>query len=292
VENFHYYKPSRMKDVWKLLEEIDGEAVFLGGGTDLFPEMKRGSKHAIHVIDTKEISELDYVKTEKNQNVRISANITLSRLLQTDILPKSLPLLTDALRTIGSPQIRNKATLVGNICRASPASDSVPPLICLRAKIRIEDSHGFQYRDLEDFFKGPGQTILNRGEMVTEVMVPYEPVASRGIFIKLSRVERDLATVNVAVLIELASDGITCSDARIVLGAVGPTAMRMKKCEDLLVGKRIHEIPLETVGETAMASSKPIDDVRAASNYRKEMVRVLTKRAINQTLKRLKNEGP
>jgi len=281
-----------MKDVWKLLEEIDGEVVFLGGGTDLFPEMKRGSKHAIHVIDTKGISELDYVKTEKNQNVRISANITLSMLLQTGIMPTCLPLLTDALRSIGSPQIRNKATLVGNICRASPASDSVPPLICSRAKIRIEDGHDSQYVDVEDFFKGPGQTILNKKEMVTEVLVPCPSPASRGTFIKLSRVERDLATVNVAVLIELASDGITCSDARIVLGGVGPTAMRMKKCEDLLIGKRIHEIPLEIVGETAMASSKPIGDVRAASNYRKEMVRVSTKRAINQTLKRSKNEGP
>ncbi len=291
MKNFHYHKPRRMEDVWKLMGEIDGEVLFLGGGTDLFPQMKQDLRYADHVIDLKKISELDFLRIEENQSIRIGANVTLSKLLGKNVLPKCLSLLTDAVYRIGSPQIRNKATLVGNICNASPAADSAPPLICLRAKVKVEDGRSHKHVDLEDFFKGPGQTILKREEMVTEVLIPYPSDSSKGAFIKLGRVAKDLATVNVGVLIELDPDGETCLDAKIVLGAVGPTAIRIMKCEDLLIGKKISDISsLEVVGEIAMESSKPISDVRATAEYRKKMVGVLTKRAINETLKSLKNE--
>lgn len=289
MDNFHYYKPLTLESLWKLMAEIDGEAVFLSGGTDLFPQMKKGLRSINHMISLKEISELQYLKL-KDGYLHIGANITLSRLLEADSLPKSLTMLTGAVMRIGSPQIKNKATLVGNICNASPAADSVPPLICLGAKVKIEDGIRSNYVDLDNFLKGPGQTTLKRGEVITEVLVPIPSNCSKGTFIKLSRVSKDLATVNIAVLIDLASDGETCKDARIVLGSVGPKALRLKNCGDLLAGNKISELPLEDACELAMKSSEPIDDIRGTAEYRKTMVRVLTKRAIEETVKSFKDE--
>ena len=270
------------------MREIDGNPVFLSGGTDLFPEIKMGTRSVEHLIDLKEIPELDFVLSNEDNHIRIGANITLSKLLEKDLLPPSLSLLKDSVSSIGSPQVRNRATLIGNICRASPAADSVPSLICLGARVRVEDGHGSEYLDLEDFLEGPGQTQLKKGEMVTEVIVPRPSRKCSGSFIKLGRVAKDLALVNVAVLIEMDSDGATCSDAKIVLGAVGPTAIRVKRGEELLIGEKIRNIPFEAVGELAMGSCQPISDLRATADYRKKMVQVLTRRAIKEAVGFLK----
>ena len=287
MENFHYYKPRSMGDLWATIREINGTPVFLSGGTDLFPEMKLGKRSVDHVVDVKGISELGFVFIEENDHMRIGANVTLSRLLEEDLSPPSMALLKEAVLSIGSQQIRNRATLIGNICRASPASDSVPPLMCLGARVRIEDGHDHKYLDLEAFLEGPGQTQLKNGEMVTEVLIPKPSGTFGGCFIKAYRVAKDLAMVNVAVLIELDSDGITCSDARIVLGAVGPTAIRVKSGEEVLVGKEIPNLPFEAVADLAMDSCRPISDLRATAEYRKRMVHVLTKRAISNAVKDL-----
>jgi carbon-monoxide dehydrogenase medium subunit len=263
------------------MDEIDGEMLLLEGGTDLFPNMKQDLGHPEHVIDLKGIPELNYLKTEEGQHIRIGANITLSRLTKPDILPKSMSFLSKAILSIGSPQIRSKGTLIGNICNASPAADSVPPLICLKSQVKVEDGAGSRYVDIEEFLKGPGQTILKRGEVATEVLIPLPPNGSKGTFIKLGRVAKDLAAVNIAVLVELATDSTKCTNARVVLGAVGPTAIRMKKCEELLVGNRFKEIKLDAVAEVAMEACEPITDLRAKAAYRKKMVGMLSKRAIN-----------
>lgn len=288
MENFNYYRPRAMEELWKIADEIDGAPVFLSGGTDLFPEMKLGRRSVHHLIDVKGISELEFVLSEENEHIRVGANITLSKILEKGLLPPSLSLLRDAVLSIGSQQIRNRATLIGNICRASPASDSIPPLICLGARVKVEDGHGSKYLDLEQFLQGPGQTQLKKREIVTEVLLPRPSREFRGSFIKLGRVAKDLAIVNVAVLVELDSDGMTCADARIVLGAVGPTAIRLKRGEELLVGKKIHDIPFEAVGDAAMDSCQPISDLRATEEYRKRMVHVLTRRAIHEAIEDLK----
>jgi CO/xanthine dehydrogenase FAD-binding subunit len=260
MDNFYYYKPHSLERLWKLMAEVDGEAVLLSGGTDLFPQMKSGLRSIHCMIDLKEISELQYLKLADGY-LHIGANITLSSLLEEDSLPKSLTMLTSAVMRIGSPQIRNKATLAGNICNASPAADSVPPLICMGAKVKVQDGIRSDYLDLDNFLKGPGQTTLKRGEVITEVLVPIPSNRTKGTFIKLSRLSKDLATVNIAVLIELASDGETCKDAKIVLGAVGPKALRLKNCEDLFIGNKISDLPLDSACELAMKSSEPIDDI-------------------------------
>ncbi len=287
MKNFKYYKPTTMGNLWATIREISGTPVFLSGGTDLFPEMKLGKRSVDHVVDVKGISELEFASIKENGHIRIGANVTLSKLLEKDLFPSSMALLKDAVLSIGSLQIRNKATLIGNICRASPASDSVPPLICLRARVRIEDGNDHKYLDLGAFLEGPGQTRLKSGEMVTEVLVPKPSGTFGGSFVKAGRVANDLAMVNVAVLIELDSDGITCSDARIVLRAVGPTAIRIKSGEKMLVGKEIPDLPFEAVADLAMNSCRPISDLRATTEYRKRMVYILTKRAIGNSVKNL-----
>jgi len=287
MQNFHYYKPVSMTELWATISEISGSPVFLSGGTDLFPEMKLGKRSLDHVVDVKGISELEFASSEENQAIRIGANMTLSNLLEKDLFPPSMVFLKQAISSIGSLQIRNRATLIGNICRASPASDSVPPLICLGAKVKIEDGRNGRYLEVEDFLKGPGQTQLEEKEMVTEVMIPNPSGKSTGSFIKADRVSKDLAIVNVAVFIKLDSDGTTCSDAKIVLGAVGPTAVRVKAGEHLLIGKTISNLPSDEAADLAVKSCRPISDVRATADYRKALVHVLTRRAINNAAKDL-----
>jgi CO/xanthine dehydrogenase FAD-binding subunit len=283
LDNFHYYKPRGMQDLWKLMADIDGEISLLEGGTDLFPRMKRGLSQPKHVIDLKGIQELDYVRKEEDQHIKIGANIPLYKLTDPTLLPGSMSFLSKAIGSIGSPQIRSKGTLIGNICNASPAADSVPPLICLNSQIRVEDGCGSRYVELEGFFKGPGETILNKGQVATEVLIPFAPNGSKATFIKLGRVAKDLAIVNIAVLIEFASEQII-RNSRIVLGAVAPTTIRLKRCEELLVGHAFNEIQSDAIAEVAMQECKPISDLRATAQYRREMVGVLLKRAIKEIL--------
>jgi carbon-monoxide dehydrogenase medium subunit len=280
MENFHYYKPVHIAEVWQIMEKTGGDCLFLAGGTDLFPEIKSNLKRPRHLIDVKGLSDYHFLNVE-DQSIRIGANLSLSEFLENNFSSSPLSFLADAVQQIGSQQIRNRATLIGNICRASPAADSLPPLICLGAKVRVENARGSKYLDLEDFLIGPGKTLLEPGEMVTEVVIPKPSERTKGTFIKLGRVAEDCATINIAVSIELDADSLRCSHARIVFGAVGPTVIRAKRCEKMLEGEKIHESPLEAVADIAVNQCKPIDDVRATADYRKKMVRVLTKRALN-----------
>jgi carbon-monoxide dehydrogenase medium subunit len=175
--------------------------------------------------------------------------------------------------------------MVGNLCNALPSADSAPPLIVLQAKLKIVGLAKERTILVEDFFKGPRETILGPCELVTEIMIP--PPVGYGVYLKhMLRAEGDLAMVGVAVYLTLDSKKEICRNAKIALGAVAPTPMRAIKAEDALKGKPLNDDVIETVARIASEEAKPIDDIRSSAEYRREIVRALTKRAIKQSIKK------
>jgi carbon-monoxide dehydrogenase medium subunit len=178
-------------------------------------------------------------------------------------------------------QIRNLATVAGNICRASPSADTIPILVALRAEARLAGPAGERVVPLESFFTGPGRTVLGRDELLTEIRVPPPSPGAGAAYIKHSpRRAMDLAVVGVAVAVMM--DGLLCCDARIVLGAVAPIPLRAQLAEQALIGQEATSALAEQAGRLAASEAQPISDVRGSAGYRRAMVALLTKRAVLQ----------
>jgi len=193
------------------------------------------------------------------------------------------PGLAQAARELGSIQVRNRATIVGNICRASPSADTLPPLIADGATVKMFGPAGERTVPLEGFFTGPGKTVLAPGELVTEIAVPPPPPRTGKHYLKHGRRKAmELATVGVAVSVTLDAD--TCRQIRIALGAVAPTVIRARQAEDTLRGRALDGAAIEAAAQIAMGECRPISNVRGSAEYRREMVGVLTQRAIRQAM--------
>jgi carbon-monoxide dehydrogenase medium subunit len=197
--------------------------------------------------------------------------------------------LSYAAGTLGSPQVRNKATVVGNVCRASPSADLIPPLIAMGARARIIGNGTERTVAVEKMLLGPGKTILRPGEIVTRLDIPFMPDYAGSSYYKLSpRNSLDLAVVGVAVTLKTDTSMSRCTDARIVLGAVAPTAVRAKKAETVLIGAGLNGFAIEEAGRVAAEESAPVDDVRGSAWYRKRMVEVIVRRAIGLSLEQIR----
>jgi len=189
--------------------------------------------------------------------------------------------LCTAVTNFASIQVRNRATVVGNVCRASPSADTLPPLIADGALLEIHGENGMRTMAVEDFCTGPGKTSLQRGEIVSHLTVPAPAPGTRKVYVKHGRrVQMELATVGVAV--NLTMEGNTCQAANIVLAAVAPVPLRARQAEDLLRGQVLDADRIEAAARAAMEEARPISDVRASADYRRQMVQVLTRRAIQQ----------
>jgi carbon-monoxide dehydrogenase medium subunit len=253
--------------------------------------MKRRDIAPRYLINLKGIAALDFITKNKTNGesggISIGAVTSLDDILDSPLVRTLYPVLTDAVSVLGTPQIRNTASMVGNLCNALPSADSAPPLIVLRAKLKIIGPEKERTVLVEDFFRGPRETVLGPCELVTEIIIPSPPPAGSGVYLKhMLRAEGDLAIAGVSVYLTLDSKKEICLDAGIALGAVAPTPMRAVKAEDALKGKPLDSHLIETAASIASEEAKPIDDIRSSAEYRREMVRALTKRAIQQSLKR------
>lgn len=287
--------PKTVRQALSMLESHQEDSRAIAGGTDIINKLKRRFVSTRYLVDLKAIPDLDFV-VEDSQGLRIGAVASLSDILDSPLVRRHYPIIIDAVSVMASPQIRNTATMVGNLCNAVPSADSAPPLIALQAKLRIVNSRGQRTVPVETFFTGPGKTVLTPRELVQEILIPSPKVPSAGTYLKhMLRSEMDLAVVGVGVYLTLNSEDKTCTDARIVLGAVAPTPIRAQKAEDILKDKTIDNNLMEECAKIASTESKPIDDIRGSADYRKKIVSVLAKRAIQQCLVRLeawrKNEA-
>jgi len=285
LPKFEYLSPQTVQEACALLSQHGDKARILAGGTDLLNVMKEKIIKPEYIVGLKGINDLDYIEAD-GDGVRIGALTTLTALGKSAVIREKFPCLADVPGKMATVQIRNMGTLGGNLCNAAPSADTAPILICLGARAKIVGPNGDRKVALEDFFTGPGETVLGDGEILTEIQVPNQPANTAGAYLKMSRVAVDLAIVGVAAVITM--DGDLCSDIKIALGAVAPTPIRAKKAEELLKGKKIDEGLIEEAGKIAAGEASPIDDIRGSAFYRTEIVNVFTKRAIRQALEQAK----
>jgi carbon-monoxide dehydrogenase medium subunit len=282
---FRYVAPTTVEEAISLLTEYNGKAELIAGGTDLVPQMRQKAKRPEYVIDISGIPGLDYIDFDEKDGLKIGALTTIRTLETSADLQQRYPVISQAASQLGSVAIRNVGTLGGNLCNAAPSAETAPALIGLSAKAKIVGCDGERVIPLEDFFTGPGSTALKKGELLVEIEVPMPPPNTKGVYLKHSiRGTIDLALVSVAAIITLKPNGEFCRDIKIALGAVAPTPMRAHKAEEIMKGQRIDEVLISRAAQAASNEARPISDVRASAEYRKEMVKVFSRRALREAM--------
>ena len=288
LPEFEYRSPKSLEEASEILQSYQGKAMIMAGGTDTINPLK---DHALDddfakpecIVDIKNIPGLDQIEYDPEQGLRIGALVKLPDIEFSPIVREYYPSLAEAAHVIASTQIRGKGTMVGNMCNASPSADSVPSLIVLDAVVQIYGPEGTREVPVEKFFTGFKKLDLAVGEIVTGLAIPPLAANQRAAYIKHAfRKAMDLAIVGVAAKLTV-EDGI-CKDAKVALGAVAITAVRSPKAEAVLIGSKLTEEDLEQAGKAAMEDCAPISDVRASAEYRRDMVRVFTKRSVRKAL--------
>ena len=278
LEEMDYFRPETVPELLALLKEYGSDARILAGGTDLILQMKLKMKKADCLIDVKGIEAFKAVE-ETEEAFTVGCGVSLTALWQSQTVKEHFPALWDSINVHADRQIRNRGTLIGNLCNASPAADTTAPLLTYSARVTIQSENKTKEVDLASFFTGPGKTILEAGELVTDVRIPKPPKVSFCAFQKLGRVYDDIAIVNASARLEFSEDG-RCASASIYMGAVGPVVRRAPKAEELLVGERLTEELIQAATNTAREESSPITDARASAEYRKHTIGVLVERAL------------
>jgi CO/xanthine dehydrogenase FAD-binding subunit len=281
-----YLKPKTIDEAVSLLVKYGEKAKVIAGGTDLLVEKPPESEYLIDIAALP----LDYID-EDQAVVKIGALTTFDGLEKSALLQEGpLRVLAEAARDFGHRNVRNLATIGGNLCSAVPSADAPPPLIALDSEVVIYGPSGESEIPLEKFFVHVRRTVLKGSELLKEIKVPIPSPRTGITFLKIGRTRVDIALVNVAVSIRLRKDGV-CEDARIVLGAVAPTPIRLRGAEALLRGKKVNEGTIEEAADIASRNTKPISDVRSSAEYRTKASMVLVKRAITKAWKRAELGG-
>jgi carbon-monoxide dehydrogenase medium subunit len=281
MHRFCYYEPKTIEEACSLLSQFGEDAEVLAGGTDLIPRIRRGLLAPNHIVNIKKIPGLDSITGEAENGLDIGALITLAELAGNPVIRDRFPMIRTAANSIGSLQVRNLATLGGNLCNAAPSADMAPALLALESTVNIAGSKGRREIPLEEFFLGPGEANLQKGEILTEIHVPFPRPHAKQVYVKHSvRRSMDIALVGVAVCLCFDEKRGVCREARIALGAVAPTPIRARETEKMILGKTLKEIPLPSIGEVVSSEASPISDVRGSARYRSEMVSSLTIRAL------------
>jgi aerobic carbon-monoxide dehydrogenase medium subunit len=292
MKNFVYQKVFSFEEALRLLAPNAQEAKVFAGGTDLLNLMKEKTLAPDILIDIKGISGASGIDYDPRGGITIGGLATIESIHTSAIIRKHFGILAEAAGVLGSSQVRHRATLGGNLCHASPAADMVPPLIALGAKVGIIGNEGERWVPLEAFFAGPGQTVLRKTELLTSVRVPPIPPGTGCAYRKHTiRQAMDPGIVNVAAVLTLDAAAEKCLEARIVLGAVAPTVIRARKAEERLRGHKIDATAVEDAGRLAADEARPITDVRASAEYRREMAGAITVKCLEEAVKNLPPGG-
>lgn len=281
IKEFGYFDAYTVDEAVSVLGQLGRNAKVLAGGTDLLNLMKLRKVVPDFVINIKNINDLEYIR--QNEGLKIGALTRISAIRESEITKQGYISLFDAAEWFGTPQIRNMATVGGNVCRSSPSSDMIPPLMALDAELRLVGPKAERKVSIEEFLVGAGKNILER-EILTDILVPYQERPFGTAFLKLRRSSADLAKVSCAIRITF-KKGI-CDDIRIVLGAVADRVFRAKEAEEIIRGERITDKAIEKAADKASQTARPITDVRSTSDYRKEIVKVMVRRLMNSSIER------
>ncbi|MDD7175238.1 MAG: xanthine dehydrogenase family protein subunit M [Clostridiales bacterium] len=283
LPNFEYMVPKTIGEACNLLLELGKGAKVFAGATDIIPPMRDKAFTVDYLIDLKHIPGMKYIEYDETEGLKIGALTTLREIETSPLVKEKNPAVAHAAKVVASTQIRAKGTMAGNLCNASPSADTPPILLAQNAKVLVQGPNKDRYIMMDDFFVGFKKTALEPGEIVTGCVIPPLKEGESAAYIKHAvRKAMDLAIIGVAV--KLTMDGDVCKDARIALGAVAPTIMRARNAEKALIGKKLTDDVIVEASLAARDECSPISDIRASAEYRRDMIRVFTKRAIKQAL--------
>ncbi len=272
-----YEAPTTTREAAALLEKEKGEAYFLAGGTDLLVRMKLGLVEPDLVVDLKHIPAMQSI-TKSPSGIRIGAAVSGAEMGENKALTNAWPGVVEATNLIGSDQIQGRATMVGNLCNASPAADSVPAMIAANARAVVVSKNKRRTVPVENIVTGPGETSLAKGEVIEAITLPKRPAKSGDAYLRfIPRTEMDIAVVSAGVNLTLERGVI--KTARIVLGAVGPTALLVRDAAKAIIGTRLDDAALKKLAAACSAACNPIDDKRGTIEYRTKVAGVLGRRA-------------
>lgn len=284
LREFEYFEASSFSEAAALLSQYGKDAWLIAGGTDLLVWMKEGARHPKAVINIKSIPDADRIAYDEKKGLSIGALTRIADIQASAVIRERFTPLAQAARQLGSAQVRNLATIGGNLCTAAPSAETAPPLLTMNAMVKLEGTSGTREVPLDAFFLGPGSTAV-KGEVLTEIIVPNPDSGTRGVYKRISRRNAvDMAIVGVAAVGRVSKDA-AWQDVRIALGAVAPVPMRAPKAEKLLLGNKVEPAAIEAAAEAAAEEASPISDVRASAWYRKEMVKVLVRRSLEEISK-------
>ena len=274
AKEFEYLAPKTLGEALNLLDEYkDKNIKILAGGTDLLVKMKTTDLQVDYLLNIKNIPELDFIDT--TQGLKLGAITPLSHIAKEEKVKMNYAALYEGIMSMAAPAVRNMGTVAGNLGNASPAADTVPPLIAYGAEVKLQSKRGERTVLMEDLITGVGKTLLEPDEMITEINISEIPKNTGSAFLKKSRVKADLSKINLAVYLE--RKGNTCQDCKIVFGSVAIKALRAEKTENLLKEQTVSSELINKAAEQASLEIKPIDDIRSTAEYRIAMSKEMLK---------------
>lgn len=282
MKRFDYIRPGNMEDAIAALKAND-EPNLLAGGTDLLIGMKTDALKPKCLIDLKGIPDIDGI--EYDNGFKLGALTTVRDVEVSPLIREKIPALSEAAGTLGSIQIRNRATIGGNLCHGSPAADMAAILLAMNCEVKIATANGAKTIGLDQFFIAPNRTVLKRNEILSQLIIPKEIEQFKGIYLKHGpRKAMDIGIVNIAILLDADVSSGLCNQIMIALGAVAPRPIRARKAEALSNGNELNPEVIQKVAEAAANETTPITDFRASAGYRKELVKNLVAKGIHLIL--------
>jgi carbon-monoxide dehydrogenase medium subunit len=277
MKHIDYHRPASLSELWEILANIPG-ARFISGGTDILVKIKNRVVSPPALISLRAIPELYGISLDNG--ARIGAMTTINELNLHPSLASEYPVLIEAARRLGSAQIRNAATVAGNLCNCSPCADTALPLLVYDARVELQSPSQKREIPLHEFFIGPGESCLAPGEIMTAILLDPPASGTRAISFKKGRVKMDLAIASAAVLVHLANG--RCAKARVAAGSVAPVPLRLRKVEELLENNPLTNGTSHEAARIAMDSVSPITDIRSTEDYRRHITGVFVRRAVEQ----------
>lgn len=284
MNRFEYLEAGTLPEAIALLGQHEATRI-VAGATDVLVRWRQGLSKPLYVLNIKRIPGLDRVSYSPEAGLSLGSLVAIRTLELHPLIRENYPALTQAATTFAGVQIRNLATVGGNVCNASPAGDTLPALVAYGAECRLVGPTGERLVPLERFFLGPGRTVLQPAELLAELRLPPQPPNTGALYIKHSpRSAMDIAMVGVAAVVSLDGKDGVCRDVKIALGAVAPTVMRARSAEALLGGERIDAERIQQTAQAAMEDSRPIDDIRGTAQHRKAIVASLVTRTLHYAM--------
>lgn len=277
INDFTYLKPGTVKEALSMLSDHVDECKIVCGGQSLLIPMRQGLLVTEYLIDIKGLNELSYIKYDAKEGLKLGATTTHRLIEKSDVIKKYYPVLAVMEERLASVQTRNWGTIGGNLAHGDAAGDPAPVLITLGAQVKVASAKGERTVPVETFYTDIFESVMEHDEMIVEIQIPPMPAKTAAAYTKFNLLKNDMGVVGVGVSITVDANG-TCKDARIALGNAAVTPIRATNAEKVLIGKKLTDALFAEAGEAAAAECDPVSDIHASEEYRRHLIKVLTKR--------------